>query len=209
MTPLETHNAAHGDTLTTPDSGNREPEEGIRMRRVRTLGVTVIALAIGVLRSSATVIVPADFNEMVAGSQLVIHGRVVDVRAQMVGDRRTIESVVTVAVDDAIKGSPGSAVVVRVPGGLVGRYQRVMVGAPTFTHGEEVVLFLTGRPPGIPMPFGLNQGVYRVSRGADGHARVAAPVLAEGRIVRGDPARRPLEVGAFVEQIRSVMERQP
>jgi hypothetical protein len=179
------------------------------MRRVRTLGVTVIALAIGVARSSATVIVPADFNEMVAGSQLVIHGRVVDVRSQMVGDRRTIESVVTVAVDEAIKGAPGSTVVVRVPGGVVGRYQRVMVGAPSLTQGEEVVLFLTGRPPAIPMPFGLSQGVYRVLRGSDGRARVAAPVLAEGRIVRGDPARRPLDVGAFVAQIRSAMERQP
>lgn len=179
------------------------------MRRVRTLGLTIVALTIGVVPSSATVIVPADFNEMVAGAQLVVHGRVVDVRSQMVGDRRTIESVVTVAVDEAIKGAPGSTVVVRVPGGLVGRYQRVMVGAPSFTPGEEVILFLTGRPPSIPMPFGLSQGVYRVSRGADGHARVAAPVLAEGRIVRGDPARRPLDVGAFVEQIRAAMERQP
>jgi hypothetical protein len=61
----------------------------------------------------------------------------------MVGDRRTIDSVVTVAVDEAIKGEPGSTVFVRVPGGEVGRYRRFMVGAPSFTPGEDIVLFLT------------------------------------------------------------------
>jgi hypothetical protein len=153
---------------------------------------------------AATVIVPADFSEIVAESHLIVHGRVVDVRSQMVGSFRTIESVVTIAVQEAIKGEPGETVSVRVPGGQVGRYRRFMVGAPVFRPGEEVVLFLSGRAPAIPMPFGLNQGVYRVSRGADGRGRVAPP-LAEGRVVRGDPARRPIEVSSFVQQVRAAM----
>jgi hypothetical protein len=158
---------------------------------------------------TATVLVPADFAEMVAGSQTVVHGRVLDVRSQMVGDRRTIESVVTVSVDEVIKGEPGATIVMRAPGGQVGRYRRFMVGAPTFTPGEEVVLFLTGRPPAIPRPFGLSQGVYRVSRGPDGRPVVAAPIAAEGRVVRGDPARRPIDVNAFVQQVRTAIGRQP
>jgi len=108
-------------------------------------------------------------------------------------------------VQEAIKGEPGEMVSVRVPGGTVGRYRRFMIGAPVFRAGEEVVLFLSGRAPAIPMPFGLNQGVYRVSRSADGRGLVAPPVLAEGRIVRGDPARRPIEVSAFVQQVRAAM----
>src|SRR5262245_20844195 len=144
-------------------------------------------------RAFATVLVPADFNEIVSGSQLIVHGRVVDVRSQLVGDRRTIESVVTVSVMQAIKGDPGATVYVRVPGGEVGRYRRFMIGAPTFRSGEEVVLFLTGRAPSIPMPFGLSQGVYRVSSAADG-SRLIAPPLVEGRVVRGDPARKPIDV---------------
>ena len=155
------------------------------------------------------VIVPADFAEMVAGSQTVVHGRVVDVRSQMVGDRRTIESVVTVAVQETIKGEPGASVVMRVPGGQIGRYRRFTVGAPSFTPGDEVVLFLSGRPPAMPMPFGMSQGVYRVSRSADGRQIVAAPAAAEGRIVRGDPARRPVDVSTFVQQVRAAMRQQP
>lgn len=177
------------------------------MRRwVLGCGLLLIVMAADL---RATVIVPSDFAEMVSGSQIVVHGRILDVRSQMVGDRRTIESVATVAVTDAIKGEPGATVYVRVPGGVVGRYRRVMVGAPSFTPGEEVVLFLTGRPPSIPMPFGLSQGVYHVSRSADGRALVAPPLPAEGRVVRGDPARRSIEVGAFVQQVRAVMGRQP
>jgi len=168
------------------------------------VGLSVLAMVAGV---SATVIVPADFTEMVNGSQMVVHGRVIDVRSQMVGDRRTIESVVTVSVEESIKGQSGTTVFVRVPGGLVGRYRRFMVGAPVFRPGEEVVLFLTGRPPAIPMPFGLSQGVYRVSRAADGSAVVTPPVLSEGRVVRGDPARRPLEIGAFLQQVHAAMGR--
>jgi hypothetical protein len=154
---------------------------------------------------AATLIVPADFSEMVAESQLVVHGRVAEVRSQMIGSFRTIESVVTITVQETLKGEPGQTVSVRVPGGQVGRYRRVMVGAPVFRPGEEVVVFLSGRPPSIPMPFGLNQGVYRVSRGADGRSLVAAPMLGEGRIVRGDPARRPIEVGSFMQQVRAAV----
>ena len=111
------------------------------------------------------VVVPAEFSEMVTASDLVVHGRVVAIRPQIVGDRRTIETVITVAVVDALKGQPGETVYFRVPGGQVGRYRRVMVGAPEFVEGEEVVLFLKGRAPGVPFPFGLSQGVYRVVRG--------------------------------------------
>ena len=61
----------------------------------------------------------------------------------------------------------------------------------------------------IPRPFGLSQGVYRVSRGPDGRPVVAPPIAAEGRVVRGDPARRPIDVNAFVQQVRTAMGRQP
>src|SRR4029079_8113071 len=160
-------------------------------------------------RVIGTVLLPADFNELVSGSQFIVQGRDVDVRSQMVGDRRTIESVVTVSVAQAIKGDPGTTVSMRVPGGVVGRYRRVMIGAPSVRPGEEVVLFLSGRPPAIPVPFGLSQGVYRVSRAADGGGFVAPPPLVEGRVVRGDPARAPMDVNTFVAQVRAAMERRP
>lgn len=174
--------------------------------------VAVCALCvIGATSLSAMVVVPVEFSEMVTTSDLVVHGRVVATRAQVVGDRRTIETVVTLAVVDAIKGQPGETVFFRVPGGQVGRYRRFMVGAPEFTSGDEVVLFLKGRPPGVPFPFGLSQGVYRVVRDAGGRSLVTPPVVSEaaGRVVRGDVSRRPVELSAFTRNVRAIAERQP
>ena len=166
---------------------------------------------VGVASLSAMVVVPAEFSEMVTASELVVHGRVLDVRAQIVSDRRTIETVVTVSVLDTIKGQPGATVYFKVPGGQVGRYRRFMVGAPEFASGEEVVLFLKGRPPAVPFPFGLSQGVYRVVRDETGRTLVTPPVVSEaaGRVVRGDPSRRQIELGTFTRNVRAIAERQP
>ncbi len=160
--------------------------------------------------AAATVLLPADFVTVVTGADLIVAGRVVDVRAQLADGSRTIESVVTVAVQESVKGATGNQVTFRVPNGQLGRYRRITVGAPEFVAGDRVVLFLRGRGPELPTLFGLSQGVYRVA--GDGASAVVTPpaVLARGvaaeRVVRGDPARRPLALPAFLAQVRSAME---
>jgi hypothetical protein len=142
----------------------------------------------------ATTQLPVEFGEMVQGSQLVIHGRVVDVRGQQTSDRRSIETVVTLAVTEALKGQPGGTVTFRMPGGEVGRYRRVVVGVPQFTSGDDVVVFLRGAPPAMPMVFGLSQGLYRVARTADGRAVVTRgqlPLDVLAREVRARAEARP------------------
>lgn len=162
--------------------------------------------------ASATVLLPADFTTIVTGSPIIVHGRVVDVRSFMSGPRRTIESVVTLSVIDTLKGVPARTVLFRVPNGQVGRYRRVVVGAPEFEEGDEVVVFLQAHAPAIPTVFGLSQGVYRVVRDVNAQAIVMSPaVMARGvsaeRVVRGDPARQPMPMAAFAREVRSVIER--
>jgi hypothetical protein len=169
----------------------------------------VIVMLLAAWPAAATVYVPVEFREMVTASTAIVHGRVVDVRSELTPDRVRISSYVTIDVAQHLKGSLGSAVTFRVPGGQVGRYRRIIVGAPQFERGDEVVVFLSTRGPSVPYLFGLSQGVYRVARGADGRAFVApTPVMARGtgteRVVRGDPARRPLALDAFAEQVRAI-----
>ena len=159
----------------------------------------------------ATVYLPADFTEMVTTSAFILHGTIADVRSEPTEDRRAITTYVTVDVAETLKGRPGESITFRVPGGQVGRYRRIVIGAPQFSRGDEVVVFLTSRGPSIPYVFGLSQGVYRISR-ASGRALVTPPlVVGSGdsaeRIVRGDPARRPLPLADFAREVRSVMER--
>jgi hypothetical protein len=170
--------------------------------------VLIVAMSAGL---HATVEVPVEFGEMVQGSQLVVYGRVVDVRSQQTDDRRSIETIVTVAVAQALKGQPGETVAFRLPGGEVGRYRRVIIGAPRFTSGDDVIVFLRGAAPALPTVFGLNQGLYRVARTSDGRAVVApailaAPATGSERVVRGDPARQPLPLDAFAREVRARLE---
>ena len=161
--------------------------------------------------AAATVYVPVDFADMVTTSKIIVHGRVVNVRSEPTVDRSTIATYVTLDVDQPLKGRVGESITFRVPGGQVGRYRRVVVGAPRFDRGDEVIVFLTSRGPSIPYLFGLSQGVYRVSR-ASGRAVVAPPAIVANspgaeRVVRGDPARRALPLEAFAREVRSVVER--
>ena len=174
--------------------------------------VVVFALICCCGTASATVLLPADFATAVTGAGAIVHGRVVDVRSGLFGPQRAIESIVTVSVIDTFKGQQGETVLFRIPNGQIGRYRRILVGAPEFERGDEVVVFLVGRPPAIPSLFGLSQGVYRISRDAAGHAVVMPPpVSARGaaveRIVRGDPVRKPLPVESFAREVHAILER--
>src|SRR6478672_6685774 len=119
----------------------------------------LVLLAVQPLR--ATMVLPVDFAQMVSESQVIVHARVIEVAGELVGSQRTIESLVTAQVLSPIKGQPGAEVVFRVPGGRVGRYRRIFVGAPSFNAGDEVLLFLKGRAPALATVYGLSQGVYR------------------------------------------------
>src|SRR5690349_12157944 len=84
---------------------------------------------------AATVVVPAEFSEIVSGSQIIVYGRVAEVRPEWTDGRRRIESVVTVAPSSFLRGTPTSTVTFRVPGGQIGTLRSVTVGAPAFTAG--------------------------------------------------------------------------
>lgn len=183
-----------------------------RLQSPVLLALAAAWCAIATASLSATVVLPADFSTVVTGSGIIVHGRVVDVRTVLAGQQRTIESLVTMTVLDAIKGDPGPTITFRLPGGQMGRYRRVVVGAPEFAEGDEAVVFLRGSAPSVPTPFGLSQGVYRVTRDREARAFVTpAPVIARGtvpqRIVRGDPDRKPMPVDAFTREVEAILER--
>lgn len=175
------------------------------------LVVVVVLLLASTLH--ATVLLPAEFREIVTGSQVIVHGRVTDLRADWVASdgRRRIETIVTVDVSTYLKGGPGETVTFRVPGGTVGRYRTTMVGAPEFREGEEIVLFLRSQGPAIPQVFGLSQGVYRVRVDpSTGQRQVVPPALiastdAPETVRRGAATRRPVSLETFGAQVRAAI----
>jgi hypothetical protein len=177
------------------------------MRRLSLCAVLLIFSA----AVHATVILPIEFRELVATSSAIVHAHVTDVRSAYVDGRQSIETFVTVAADEYYKGDLGETVTFLVPGGEMGRYRTVFVGAPQFRRGDDVVLFLKNASGRVPYVVGLNQGAFRVMPDASGRRIVTSPiVMAKGtgeaeRVVRGDPTRRPLGIEAFRDAVRKVL----
>jgi hypothetical protein len=177
------------------------------MRRLLMIALVVAVPA--ALR--ATVLVPIEFRELVTISSTIVHGRVVDVRSDWVDGRRAIDTFLTVEADEYFKGGPGETVVVRVPGGQLGRYRTIFVGAPDFQRGDEVVLFLRGNPAQGAFIVGLSQGAFRVARDPSGRRIVTSPVVMgksldrAQAVVRGDVSRRPLTVESFRDLVKGVL----
>jgi hypothetical protein len=157
----------------------------------------------------ATVLIPIEFRELVAVSSTIVRGRVLDVHAEWIDGRRSLETFITVEAQEYYKGSLGETLTVRTPGGQMGRYRTIFVGAPEFHQGEEVILFLRGDTR-VPTIVGLSQGAYRVIADPSGRRIVASPVLmgksdAAETVVRGDVARRALAVDAFRDLVTRVV----
>jgi hypothetical protein len=155
----------------------------------------------------ATVLVGADLGELSREAIAIARGRVVAVDARWGEGRRTIDTIVTLEVERYLKGSLGETVEFRVPGGALGRFQNVVVGAPGFAIDERVVVFLGARGPSVPYVLGLSQGVFRVARAADASDRVTSPAFfpASSRIVRGDPARVSVALDEFEQRVRGLV----
>jgi hypothetical protein len=169
----------------------------------------MVCLSPAILR--ATVIVPAEFREIVKGADIIAYGRVLETTVEWSDDRRNVDTLVTFQVGTYLKGGPGDTLVFKVPGGQIGRFRNVTVGAPVFVAGEEAVVFLNVRGSDRPFVFGLNQGVFRVRLDEATRRRVVTPpaLMARGDaseiVVRGAASRAPVPLETFGAQVQVVL----
>ena len=172
---------------------------------MRIICLCVLAGCLVATPSRATVLVPADLGELSREARAIARGRVIALDPQWTDDHRTIETVVSLEVDAYLKGALGPVVQFRVPGGSLGRFRSILVGAPEFAVDEHVVVFLGAHGPSVPYVLGLSQGVFRMIAASGGSGWVVTPpamnpVTVPTRVVRGDPARRPLPLADFEQR---------
>jgi hypothetical protein len=156
----------------------------------------------------ATVILPASLEELVTGARAIVHGHVVVTEPRWADGHRQIETLVTVRAEEYLKGDLGGEVTFKVPGGQMGPYRRVVVGAPTFREGDEVVVFLNAQGPAVPWISGLNQGVFRVAQNAAG-VKVVIPGVSltadeNAPGVTRQPLQERLALRVFNVQVRAL-----
>lgn len=180
----------------------------------RLLVVLVLAAAaMSALPASASTFVAMGQEELVAASQAVVVGEVLQVRAFWNDDATAIVSEAQVRVDETLVGEAPSIVTVRTFGGTVGRLRIEALGFPTFHTGERLVLFLEDIE-GPARVVGYQQGEYRITvRHSDG-AEIAVPAVDHGaHLVHldGRAAARPraLPLATLKDQIRQAADRSP
>jgi hypothetical protein len=125
------------------------------------------------LPARATVMVPLDVRAMTARADRVVRG-VVESQAARLDEHKRIVTDVRVRVSRVYKGSAaaGDVVVITREGGSLGGIGMRVAGAPEFSDGEEVLVFVQARG-GATWTVGMAQGKLAVTTGGDGKKRVA------------------------------------
>ncbi|HVF58958.1 MAG TPA: matrixin family metalloprotease [Thermoanaerobaculia bacterium] len=156
-------------------------------RPFRTLFLPLFALAAAPL-AAATYVMPSDAT-LADQAAVIAAVRVTD--SGPAPPRAGIATDYVVEVDEVVKGDlPGSAVVVRVPGGeMEGNFELRVSGAPRFVAGERALLFLVPNRDGSYGVLHLFLGAFHAVR--EGGRTLARRDLAEGRPLApaADPAR--------------------
>lgn len=112
----------------------------------------------------ATLVPRMTLEEMVDESQFVIQGSVLRSWAGWDDSRQFIWTHYEIRIADTWKGNRLAKIVVSEPGGTVGETEMHIAGAPRFSVGEEVVLFLSRTPIGYLRTCGWGQGRFTVLR---------------------------------------------
>ncbi len=123
---------------------------------------------------AATVRGPADVASLASASDTVVHAQVVLRTSAWGAGGGQIFTTVVLRSLETWKGAAQRELSVVVPGGAVDELDQIVQGAAAFRDGEEVVVFLERRAP----------GVFQVHRMALGKFSVGAPAGLPKRAVR-------------------------
>jgi hypothetical protein len=142
----------------------------------------------------ATVMVRLELKQLVGMADAIFVGRALHSRSFWTRDNRIVTET-TFRVEQGVHGvASGQTLTVRSLGGTVDGIGMYVPGAPRFSPGVQVVLFV-GKPEAGKAHFvvGMRQGVFPVRAGRDGQAQVHVE-LGGLELVRPTPSGlRPLE----------------
>ena len=117
-------------------------------------------------------VISRSFDELVQRADLVLVGTVSEVRSEFADgglDQNTIFSYVNFNDLRVVKGQVNSEpYVLRVPGGVVGRFAQDYPGIPAFQTGQRYLVFIRGNQHDFFPVVGISQGVFRILSNAQG-----------------------------------------
>jgi hypothetical protein len=147
------------------------------MRRFRSLRPTLAAFPILFLAATVAVqasqVRPINLEEMTQRADRIFSGRCVNVRVAHDPVLDQVVTYVTFAPHRVEKGEIRGSVTIKLLGDqdMDAPPGSATEGVPTFSKGEEVILFLHGDSPhGLTSPVGFGQGKFTVVQDKEGRA---------------------------------------
>ncbi len=124
--------------------------------------------------AQATTVESLTFDELVERAETVFEGRVVGMESKWVGEGNTrrIKTYYSFQVDEVLKGEAASPYILEVLGGTVGDVTLKVDGAPIFSVGGRVILFVTDNGTQFVPLVGIMHGHYKVEKDAGGSHEV-------------------------------------
>lgn len=130
------------------------------MRHPALLALALLTVLVPVSLQGTTLLYKG-FDDLVLEADAVIVGTVAAVES-MPSPNDEIYTFVTLDQIEALQGQPeGSEVVLRLFGGAFGEDVIEVQGAPVFTEGDQVLLFLQGNTQEMVPLVGWTQGIFR------------------------------------------------
>ncbi|MFQ5743243.1 MAG: hypothetical protein ACE5HV_06600 [Acidobacteriota bacterium] len=142
------------------------PGAPIRDSRPRALALASSLLVLGIIQAvpaSGSVLERLSLERLQEGAKIISIARVVRTRGLRSGGR--IETEAILSIEHSFRGPKRGRLRVRVAGGQLGDRRMMVRGAPTFTAGERVLVFLYARGKSY-RPVGMFQGVWRLDPSA-------------------------------------------
>lgn len=128
---------------------------------------TALALAASlfpVARARGTTMVRMSLEQLSQASSVIVRGHVVSAESHWNAAHTRIMTYTMVAVDQAMKGSPGATVVVQQLGGTVGNRHVYVPGSARLEPQASYLLFLEPAESSRYVVVGMEQGAYRITR---------------------------------------------
>jgi hypothetical protein len=187
---------------------------------MKKLAMSVVAVCL-ILSPSvrATTVIPMSFEQLVAESEIIFRGVVVDARSRLVDgtERPLIVTDVSFRSLNVLKGNPSAIVVLSFLGGTVGDQWLHVSDMPQFSVGDRDVVFASPSRREVSPIVGFMQGRFRIvtdpASGAEAVRRFdhvafssIAQLGASAKLSTAEVA--PMSVDAFQRAISSEIARQ-
>jgi hypothetical protein len=182
-------------------------------RRKFLWAILIAGLVLIAIVANATTLIHLQFQELVADSSAIARAHCLGVEVQM--ERGEIWTDTRFRVVESEKDNLPPTIVVRQLGGKLQNLQSRVDGSPEFRPGEEVYLFLVGRPDGKFNLVGWSQGTFRIRQNVRTKKETVTQDSAEVPVFNPESKTfektgvRNMPAEMFVERVRWEASRQP